>query len=326
MKALQAINFGSPKVLVVGQLDKPTPSDSQILIKVAYSGINMADTYIRNGTFPGLPNPPFTLGMEGSGTIEAMGTKVRGFTVGQLVAFSATQTYAEYVLVDIESSENWEVAVPVTTSPLIAGSISMSAKTAFLLIQRLEASTNSKTVLVHAAAGSVGGVLVQLLKELNYEVIALVGSEHKKKHVLSLGADRALNYNTENLLNIFGTDYPNGIDIIFNATGGDSISRDIELLANNGHLIWYGFSESNQAQNLESSMIKAFMKSIKVELFNGGVVSKNENIAAIVAINKLIINKQLQIPIHNIYTLEEGMKAHCDLESGNTIGKLMIKI
>lgn len=81
---------------------------------MAFSGINYADTYIRKGAFPGLPTPPFTLGMEGSGIVELVGNDVKDFQVGELVAFAGNQTYAEYVIIDTQSTQSWEVAVPVT--------------------------------------------------------------------------------------------------------------------------------------------------------------------------------------------------------------------
>lgn len=324
MRALQVTEFGSPEVLTVNQVEKPQISESQLLIKVAYSGINLADTYIRKGAFPGLPTPPFTLGMEGSGIIEEIGAKVSGYKKGQLVAFSVSQSYAEYVVVDTTSSLDWELAVPVSLSPIVASSISMSAKTAILLAQRL--TNSSLRVLVHAAAGSVGSVLVQLLKAQNHEVIALVGSDKKKEYVHSLGADCVLNYKQEGVKNIIESEYPDGIDVIFNATGGNSIARDIDLLASNGHLIWYGFAESNQAPNIETALQNAFMKSIKLELFNGGTYSKQGNVSAIKSIESLLLERKIKIPTHKIYSLEEGVNAHRDLERGNTVGKLTLQL
>lgn len=324
MKTLQVTEFGSPEVLAVNCVEKPQISDSQLLIKVAYSGINLADTYIRKGAFPGLPNPPFTLGMEGSGIVEDMGAKVSGYEKGQLVAFSASQSYAEYVVVETSNPLEWEIAVPVSLSPLEASSISMSARTAILLTQRL--SNSARKVLVHAGAGSVGSVLVQLLKAQNHEVIALVGSDKKKEYVHSLGADRVLNYKQDDVQEIIKSEYPDGLNAIFNATGGNSITRDIDLLANNGHLIWYGFAESNQAPNIETALKNAFMKSIKLELFNGGIHSQQDNISAIKSIESLLLDGKIEMSIHKIYSLEEGVNAHRDLESGNTIGKLILQL
>ncbi|EEX93942.1 alcohol dehydrogenase zinc-binding domain-containing protein [Vibrio orientalis CIP 102891 = ATCC 33934] len=324
MRALQVTEFGCPEMLAVNQVDKPQISDTQLLIKVAYSGINLADTYIRKGAFPGLPTPPFTLGMEGSGIVEEMGAKVSGYEKGQLVAFSASQSYAEYVAVDTSSSLDWEIAVPVSLSPLIASSVSMSARTAILLTQRL--SNAARKVLVHAGAGSVGSVLIQLLKAKNHEVIALVGSDEKKEYVHSLGADRVLNYKQEDVQKIIKSEYPDGLDAIFNATGGSSIARDIDLLAIHGHLIWYGFAENNQAPDVETALKIAFMKSIKLELFNGGTRSKQDNISAIKSIESLLLERKIEIPAHKIYTLEEGVNAHRDLESGNTVGKLTLQL
>ncbi|MCG9641324.1 zinc-binding alcohol dehydrogenase family protein [Vibrio sp. Isolate34] len=324
MRALQVSEFGSPEVLTVNQVEKPQISDGQLLIKVAYSGINLADTYIRKGAFPGLPTPPFTLGMEGSGIIEEMGANVSGYKKGQLVAFSASQSYAEYVVVDTNSSLEWEIAVPVSLSPLAASSISMSARTAILLTQRL--NNSAQKVLVHAGAGSVGSVLVQLLKAQNHEVIALVGSDQKKEYVRSLGADRVLNYKHEDVQSIIESEYPDGLDAVFNATGGNSIARDIDLLAINGHLIWFGFAESNQAPDIEAALQNAFMKSIKLELFNGGTHSQQDNISAIKSIENLILDGKIEISSHHIYSLEEGVNAHRDLESGNTVGKLTLQI
>lgn len=324
MKTLQVTKFGNPDVLAVNHIEKPRISDNQLLIKVIYSGINLADTYIRKGAFPALPTPPFTLGMEGSGIIEEIGSNVSSYEQGQLVAFSASQSYAEYVVVDTTSSLEWEIAVPVALPPLTASSIGMSARTAMLLTQRL--SNTARRVLVHAAAGSVGSVLVQLLSAQNHDVIALVGSARKEEYVRSLGAAQVINYKQDDVQEVIKNAYPDGLDAIFNATGGHSIARDINLLAKNGHLIWYGFAESDHAPDIETALQNAFMKSIKLELFNGGIHSQAENISAIKSVERLIIDGKVDIPIHKVYSLEEGIKAHQDLESGDTIGKLILKL
>ncbi|EEX34351.1 MULTISPECIES: quinone oxidoreductase family protein [Vibrio] len=324
MKTLQVTKFGNPDVLAVNHIEKPRISNNQLLIKVIYSGVNLADTYIRKGAFPALPTPPFTLGMEGSGIIEEIGSNVSGYEQGQLVAFSASQSYAEYVVVDTTSSLEWEIAAPVALPPLTASSIGMSARTAMLLTQRL--SNTSCRVLVHAAAGSVGSVLVQLLSAQNHDVIALVGSARKEEYVRSLGVAQVINYKQDDVQEVIKNAYPDGLDAIFNATGGHSIARDINLLAKNGHLIWYGFAESDHAPDIETALQNAFMKSIKLELFNGGIHSQAENISAIKSVERLIIDGKVDIPIHKVYSLEEGIKAHQDLESGDTIGKLILKL
>ncbi|ARC94972.1 alcohol dehydrogenase (plasmid) [Vibrio coralliilyticus] len=324
MKTLQVTKFGNPDVLAVNHIEKPRISNNQLLIKVIYSGINLADTYIRKGAFPALPTPPFTLGMEGSGIIEEIGSNVSGYEQGQLVAFSASQSYAEYVVVDTTSSLEWEIAVPVALPPLTSSSIGMSARTAMLLTQRL--SNTARRVLVHAAAGSVGSVLVQLLSAQNHDVIALVGSARKEEYVRSLGAAQVINYKQDDVQEVIKNAYPDGLDAIFNATGGHSIARDINLLTKNGHLIWYGFAESDHAPDIETALQNAFMKSIKLELFNGGIHSQAENISAIKSVERLIIDGKVDIPIHKVYSLEEGIKAHQDLESGDTIGKLILKL
>ncbi|MDC5853880.1 quinone oxidoreductase family protein [Vibrio europaeus] len=325
MKAVQVKAFGGIDNLVLNEVETPTITSTQILIKVAFSGINYADTYIRNGAFPELPTPPFTLGMEGSWEVVQIGHDVKHVQVGELVAFAASQTYAEYVVIDTQSTQPWEIAVPVTLQHDIAGSIAMSARTAMLLTYRINHS-HSKTALVHAAAGGVGSVLVQLLKKRGYTVIGLIGSDDKYSFVKELGADAVLNYKSRQLSNMISQQFPEGLDLVFNATGGDTIARDIELLADNGHVIWYGFAQSNQAPKLELAITNAFMKSIKFEVFNGGSVCQQDNIKAIKALEKLIQTNELKIHIHNHYPLSSASLAHAELESGQTLGKLLLQV
>ncbi|HHX8566156.1 zinc-binding alcohol dehydrogenase family protein [Vibrio sp. RM-44-3] len=325
MKAVQLKAFGGIENLVTSEVEKPTITSTQILIKVAFSGINYADTYIRKGAFPGLPTPPFTLGMEGSGIVELVGNDVKNFQVGELVAFAGNQTYAEYVIIDTQSTQSWEVAVPVTLQKDIASSIAMSARTAMLLTYRVNHAQN-KIALVHGAAGSVGSVLVQLLKKQGYTVIGFIGSDDKYSFVKELGSDVVLNYKNHGLNKTIFKQFPEGLDLIFNATGGDTIARDIELLAENGHIIWYGFAQSNQAPQLESAISNAFMKSIKFEVFNGGSVCRQDNIRAIKELEELIQNNELKIHIHSHYPLDCAFLAHEELEQGQTQGKLLLQV
>lgn len=325
MKAVQVKAFGGSENLVINDIEKPTIASTQILIKVAFSGINYADTYIRKGAFPGLPTPPFTLGMEGSGVVEQIGSDVEDFQVGDLVAFAANQTYAEYVVIDTQTTQSWEVAVPVTLPQDIASSIAMSARTAMLLTYRVNHARN-KTALVHGAAGGVGSVLVQLLKKQGYTVIGLIGSDEKYSFVEELGADVVHNYKNHELDATILQQFPEGVDLIFNATGGDTIARDIKLLAENGHIIWYGFAQSNQAPQLEQAITNAFMKSIRMEVFNGGTVCKQDNIRAIKELEELIQNNDLKIHIHGRYPLDCASLAHAEFERGQTQGKLLLQM
>ncbi len=326
MKAIQIDQFGGPEHLHLAACVTPKPTADQLLIKVEASGINMADTYIRKGAFPGLPLPPMILGMEGTGRVHAVGSPALNSWLDQRVAFAAPQSYAEFVTVDLGPNGDWQFAqiIDEKLTRAEAAALAMSSRTAYLLGQAPKIPAQEGFALVHAAAGALGSVLVQLLARKGVQVIALTSSAAKAKFAEQLGAYATIDHRNEDVAARIKAIAPNGLRWSFNSSGGNTLARDALLLGDEGELVWFGFAESADAPDLMSTLQQQFMRSPRLTLFNAGKASRSVNQSAVAELCALIAAKQLHIPIHHCYSPEEAGQAHTDLESGKTIGKLVL--
>jgi NADPH2:quinone reductase len=235
MKAIRVHELGGAEKLVLEEVEKPVPRDDEVLIKTAAAGINYADTMMRSGNYLTKPDLPFTLGYEAAGTIEAVGDAVTNLKVGQRVlATTSSGGYAEYA-----------TARAALTMP-IPDELNFGESTA-LLVQGLTAlgllneTQSGQTILVHAAAGGVGSLLVQLAKHKGLKVIGTASSEQKLQLVADLGADFAINYSepdwTDEVLKATGG---RGADWIIEMVGGAIVAQNLKVLAKHGTMWVYG--------------------------------------------------------------------------------------
>jgi NADPH:quinone reductase len=194
MKAVQISRFGGPEVLKAVEFPTPVPEDGQLLVRVRAIGVNLADTLTRMNRYAVTPPLPAILGTEAAGVVEAIGSGARGFAVGQRVAvplFAANSLggYAEFAAIDAALA----VPLPDAISFEQAAALQIQGLTALYLTR--QASPNGKTVLINAAAGGVGSILVQLAKRAGArKVIAGASAQDKLEFTRSLGADAAVNY------------------------------------------------------------------------------------------------------------------------------------
>lgn len=240
MRAVQFHQFGGPEVLVVTDLPKPEPGPGQVLIKVAAAGINFADTQMRQATYAMLPELPCVLGIEVAGTVEALGDGVSAFAAGQRVAAAlflagADSGYAEYVAVD----QSAVLALPDGVSYGDATALLMQGLTAHYMLGQL--SLAGKKVLVNAAAGGVGSILVQLAKNAGASLVAGAASAGKLDAVRSLGADAAVDYTAEGWVEqAMAASGGTGFDYVLDSVGGAVMNALLGALGFGGQLVIYG--------------------------------------------------------------------------------------
>src|SRR5579872_3889253 len=216
MKAVQIDRFGGSEVLKLVEVPTPIPAAGQILVRLRAIGVNLADTLTRMDRYAVTPALPAILGSEAAGVVEAVAPDVRGISVGQRVAaplFAANKlgAYAEYVVIDAALA----VPVPDTISFEQAAALMIQGLTALYLTR--QAPPKGKKILINAAAGGVGSLLVQLAKGAGAQtVIAGASSAEKLEFARSLGADVGVNYTkpdwTEELRRLTGG---NGPDIVY---------------------------------------------------------------------------------------------------------------
>src|SRR5260221_4411205 len=236
MKAIQVQKTGGPEVLTLVDLPVPKAKANEAVVKIAASGVNFIDVYFREGRYP---SPlPFVDGQEAAGTVTEIGSDVKTVKVGDRVAYSnVIGTYAEYAAVPADRL----VRVPDKITDQQAAAAMLQGMTAHYLINTTYPLKQGETMLVHAAAGGVGLLLVQMAKNIGARVIATVGSEEKAKLAREAGADEVILYaqqdfeaETKRL-----TD-GKGVHVVYDGVGQTTFEKDLNILRPRGYLVLFG--------------------------------------------------------------------------------------
>ncbi len=312
------------------------PIDNEVLIEVESFGLNYADVMARNGLYREAPSMPCVIGYEVVGRITKVGKKASSDWIGKrVVAFCRFGGYSKHVvtnetaIVEIEDM-NAGVALALCTQSV----------TAYYMAEYLSPIRDGDRVLIHAAAGGVGTILIQLAKQRGAIVYAKIGSENKRDLVKSLGADFVINYNESNyeeqieqLLN------GQRLDISYNPVAGSTFKKDFKLLGSGGRLILFGGAEmSGTKWGILSTLNFVIKMGFVIPI---GLMMRSKNILGVnmlkIADNKPkimtyclqeVVNlykQKIIVPqVGGVYPVSEISKAHEALENGNTIGKLVI--
>ncbi|MEJ7578353.1 MAG: quinone oxidoreductase [Pyrinomonadaceae bacterium] len=317
MKAIRFHEFGGPETLRVEEVEKPQPGAGEVLMRVAAAGVNYADTMLRNGTYFFRPPLPFTPGFEAAGTIEAVGAEVDGVRVGQRV-MTALQSggYAEYAVASAERI----VPVPENLDFSQATALLVQGLTALGLLKGLRAG---QTVLIHAAAGGVGSLLVQLAKHKGARVIGTASTKEKLKIVEGLGADARVNYTeanwTEQALAATGG---KGVDLLIEMVGGDIGGRNVELLAAGGTMIVYGAASG---KDFSVSALGLMSKNLTAR----GYTLYSESPEMLAEFTRELMSHveggRLQIMVQE-FSLADAAEAHHAVEGRRTTGKVVLTV
>jgi NADPH2:quinone reductase len=315
MKAVRIHQYGSAGNLRMDEIEKPVPQAGEVLIKTAAAGINFADIMLRQGKYLFRPELPFTLGFEVAGTIEAVGEAVKNFVVGERVlAMVRGGGYAEYVTADAKTL----VPIPNDLSYGQATALLVQGLTALGLLENLRAG---QTILIHAAAGGVGSLLVQLAKLKGAKIIGTASSAEKLEKIFKLGADVGINYTETNWTNqVLQATNGNGADLIIEMVGGETGRRNMEILAVGGTIIVYG-AASGEGFDIPSLLLLAKMQTARGYNLN---LESRENIAKFTdELLKHVEAKRLNVEVTE-FPLEQARAAHEALENRKTTGKIIL--
>lgn len=318
MHAIVARQAGGPEVLELTETGRPVPGPGQLLIKVAAAGVNFIDTYKRSSVYK-VPYP-FTPGLEASGTVEQLGEGVTGFTVGDRVATAeGINCYAGYALVD----EDKALPVPDGLDDFTAAALPLQGMTAHYLINSTFRVEPGHTVLLHAGAGGVGLLLIQLLKAKGAQVITTVSTPEKEQLARSAGADHVLGY--EGFPNqVLELTEGAGADVVYDGVGKETFDGSLASLRLRGtHVLFGGASGpvphfDPQRLNVGGSLyltrptLTHYLRSAEERRWRA-----NEVFAA-------AADGSLQVRIGTHYPLAEAAKAHDDLEQRRTTGKVLL--
>ena len=227
-------NFRKSAQLVEAEV--PDPGPGEVLVRNRVAGVNASDVNMTAGRYqPGVA-PPFDLGFEAAGTVEAVGEGVEGLSVGDAVAFSVLGAgFRDRVVLPAK------LAVPVAEPSPAALSVLVSGLTASIALEVAGELAEGETVLVTAAAGGTGQYAVQLAKRAGARVFGTCGSDEKADLLRELGCDRPLNYRAENVRQVLKAEAPGGLDVVYEAVGGDLFDTALRALAVKGRLLSIGF-------------------------------------------------------------------------------------
>lgn len=237
MRAIQVAETGGPEVLVLQEVADPRPADGEVLVRVAAAGLNFIDVYHRSGAYA--LDLPTGVGLEGAGTVEAVGAGVSSLEIGARVAWTGRLgSYAEVVTVPAERV----VEVPDAVDLHTAAAVMLQGTTAHYLVHSTVALGPHHTVLVHAGAGGVGHLLVQLATAAGARVLATVSTEEKAEIARDAGADDVIRYTEVDFAEEVGRLTADGVDVVYDSVGRDTFDASLTCLRRRGHLVLYGQS------------------------------------------------------------------------------------
>jgi len=318
MKAVFIEQTGGLDTLKYGDFPDTKPGPGEVLVKIAYSGVNFVDTYHRVGLYP-LPLPA-VLGSEAAGTVESVGVGVSGFHVGDQVAYAmARGTYAEYQAVPVR----YLVKVPQAIDLKQAAAVMLQGMTAHYLSHSTFPLKKGHTALVHAAAGGTGRLLVQMAVMLGARVIGTAGSPEKAELAKSAGASDVILYDRED----FQAEVKrlvSGVDVVYDSVGKATFAKGLDCLKLRGMMVTFGQSSG------PIGPVDPLLLSSKGSLFLTRPTLANHVGPEELAwrsgdLFKWIAAGTLHLRIDKEYPLEDAKEAQRYLEGRKTTGKLILK-
>jgi NADPH2:quinone reductase len=320
MKAIQVPKTGGVEVLTLVDIPVPQAKPNEAVVKIAAAGVNFIDVYFREGRYP--VNPPCILGQEGSGVISEVGSDVKDFKVGDRVAYTGvTGAYAEYQAIPA----NRLVRVPVGITDRQAAAAMLQGMTAQYLTHSTYPLKKGETALIHAAAGGVGLLLVQMSKNIGARVIATVSTEEKAKLAREAGADEVIFYTTQDFeAETKRLTDGKGVHVIYDGVGQTTFEKDLNVLRPRGYLVLFGASSGPVPPfDLGKLATKGSLFITRPTLVHHIATSEELQQRASDVLNSIASGK-LKLRIEYIYPLKDAQKAHRDLEGRKTTGKLLL--
>jgi NADPH:quinone reductase len=310
---------GDPSVLSLRAHDPGAPQAGDVRVAIEVAGVNFIDTYQRSGLYP--KPTPFVLGLEGAGRIEALGPGVTGWQVGQRVAWATVAgSYAERVLVKAEQL----IAVPDQLDTELAAALMLQGMTAHILATEVHATKPGDTVLVHAAAGGTGQLLVQELKRAGARVIATCSSS-KVELALQAGADHVIRYDSEDI--VAGVKQHNqgrGVDVVYDSVGKTTFDASLASLRPRGLLVLFGGASGPVPQfDIQRLNQHGSLYLTRPSLYHF-ISTRAELEKHAGAVLTAAASGKLRARIAERYPLSAAAQAHRDLEGRKSTGKLLL--
>ncbi len=317
-KAIVLTEFGDSSVLNYTDVETPVAGPGQVLVRMCATGVNFIEIYQRTGTYS-IPLPHI-LGAEGMGTVEALGEGVTNLEVGQRIAFTdGIATYAEFALVPADKA----LLIPAGMDDLTAAALPLQGMTAHYLSSSTFPLGPEHTALIHAGAGGVGLLLIQLAKLRGARVFTTVSDAQKAELAKAAGADEVLDYD-EFDVRVRELTGGRGVDVVYDGVGKATFDRSLKSLAIRGMMVLFG-GASGQVPDFDLQRLNSggSLFITRPTLWNY-LLTPEERHWRWSELTDAVVAGKLDVRIGATYPLAEAAKAHDDLAGRKTTGKLLL--
>jgi NADPH2:quinone reductase len=321
MKAIRYHEVGGPEVLRLEDVPEPVPSPGEVRIQVRAAGVNFADTERRRGLYDAQVPLPRILGSEAAGVVESVGPGVDRKWLGRRVVALARSSYAQLTT----APERELLELPGNVSFEEAAGLLVQGLTAWHLVHTMGRLSAGQSVLIHAAAGGVGLLAVQLAKAVDARVMGTVSSEAKAKLARELGADEVILYGREDVAErVKALTGGRGVELVLDSVGASTWQASLDALAPFGHLVSYGNASGNPPPLDVESL---YAKSAKVSAYWLHTPHPPElQRQAREALGAQLAAGRLQVKLGLVVDLSEAAEAHRQLETRGTMGKVVLRV
>ena len=320
MKTVVVTAFGGPEALEIKDVPKPDPQPNEVLIKVRAAGINYADIMQRDGLYPGGPKAPYGAGFEVSGIVEAVGTDIRHWQVGNEVMSFCSSGYSEYVV-----AQEWQVMPkPEQLSFHQAAAIPCQFLTAYHALLTLGKLSKGQTVLIQAAAGGLGTLMVQVARNVGATVIGTASTAEKCALIDSLGCHHPVNYLEQDFREeVKRITDGKGCDLVIESVGGDVFEKSLKCLKTRGMLVTLGVA-SKEPPAIQAVKLLANNWIVAGMHLMAYTADKPAMANALRDLHKWLLEDKLTVIAKHEFPLEQAAEAHQFIEDRKSTGKVVL--
>ncbi|MFK7880743.1 zinc-binding dehydrogenase [Roseobacter sp.] len=314
----------NPASTVIKDVQMPSAGTGQVVVKVAYAGLNYADLMMRTGIYPHPKGYPLVAGLELAGTVTDIGANVIDIAVGDRVtAFSEDAgAFAEYCAVPIERI----VRLPDGVAFDVGAAFYVQALTAWNLLHTVSETKLGDTILIHAIGGGVGLYLTQLAKAAGAQVVGTIGTAGKEKRALEFGADLVIDRtDTDFVEATLAFTNGRGVDKVVDSTGATILDKSFETIRQLGHVVSFGEAEGPPLPNLWEQLIKKSLTFTRMHLGHMDFGSETWS-KGVETVLSMIMDGTLACPIEGVYELENVNDMFTALASRKLAGKAILKV
>lgn len=319
MHVIEVTEFGGPEALRPAEVADPSPGPGDLTVEVAAAGVNYIDTYHRSGAYA-VPLP-FVPGIEAAGTVASVGDEVRGFSVGDRVAWAGPgSSYAERVAVPAGAA----VHVPAGVDDAVAATALLQGMTAHYLLTSTYPARRGDTVLLHAGAGGVGLLLTQLASDLGVRVITTVSTDAKERLSRGAGAAHVLRYGADLPSRVRELTEGAGVDAVYDGVGAATFEQSLQCLRPRGTLALFGAASGPVPPVDPQRLNSAGSVFLTRPTLAHHVADRGELDWRSGAVFSAIADGRLDVRVASRYPLDDAQQAHRDLEGRRTTGSLVL--